>query len=232
MKGSKRYAKATVCCMAVLASGLVLSCSDDWDAHYDGVPRPTRTLWQEITARPELSDFAKLLKGYGYDKFLDSGQRYTVWAPSGSIDTTLVTGEDMTPDEVMEQVVKNHIARGVIAASSVVNDTIKVLNGKPMPFVSEGGVPHFNGSPAKSFNIECSNGDLHILDCQAVYNNNVWSYLRQDADFSNITDYLYSFNKLEFVPELSTPGGVVNGEQVYTDSVFVLTNELWGRLAT
>lgn len=48
----------------------------------------------------------KLLKGYGYDKFLDSGQRYTVWAPSGSIDTTLVTGEDMTPDEVMEQVVK------------------------------------------------------------------------------------------------------------------------------
>ena len=107
MKGSKRYAKATICCMAVLASGLVLSCSDDWDAHYDGVPRPTRTLWQEITARPELSDFAKLLKGYGYDKFLDSGQRYTVWAPSGSIDTTLVTGEDMTPDEVMEQVVKN-----------------------------------------------------------------------------------------------------------------------------
>ena len=54
MKGSKRYAKATICCMAVLVSGLVLSCSDDWDAHYDGLPRPTRTLWQEITARPEL----------------------------------------------------------------------------------------------------------------------------------------------------------------------------------
>ena len=65
MKGSKRYAKATICCMAVLVSGLVLSCSDDWDAHYDGVPRPTRTLWQEITARPGLSGFAKLLKGYG-----------------------------------------------------------------------------------------------------------------------------------------------------------------------
>lgn len=62
MKGSKRYAKATICCMAVLVSGLVLSCSDDWDAHYDGVPRPTRTLWQEITARPELSDLQNCLK--------------------------------------------------------------------------------------------------------------------------------------------------------------------------
>ena len=46
MKGSKRYAKATICCMAVLVSGLVLSCSDDWDAHYDlsliHISEPTR----------------------------------------------------------------------------------------------------------------------------------------------------------------------------------------------
>ena len=112
----------------------------------------------------------------------------------------------MTSDEVMEQVVKNHIARGVIAASSVVNDTIKSVEWEAHAFCVRRGVPHFNGSPAKSFNIECSNGDLHILDHQAVYNNNVWSYLRQDADFSNITNYLYSFNKLEFVPELRYTG--------------------------
>ena len=102
MKDTKRYTRVAICCVAVLATGLVLSCSDDWDAHYDGLPRPTRTLWQEITARPELADFAKLLKSHGYDKFLDSGQRYTVWAPTGTIDTTLVTGENMTSDEVME----------------------------------------------------------------------------------------------------------------------------------
>ena len=62
MKGSKRYAKATICCMAVLAS--------DWSClvrtigmHYDGVPCPTRTLWQEITAPSGVVGFAKLLKG-------------------------------------------------------------------------------------------------------------------------------------------------------------------------
>lgn len=230
MKVTRKYAKVACWCAAVMASGLVWSCADDWDAHYEGTARPERTLWQEISARPELADFAKLLKSRGYDKFLDSGQRYTVWAPVGQVDTTLVTGEGMSTEEVLVQVVQNHIARGMVPASSVVNDTIQVLNGKPMPFVAEGGIPFFNGTKVEMSNIECSNGDLHILGTQAAYNNNVWSYLRQDAGFSHITDYLYSFNKQVFDPDASTPGGVVNGEQVYTDSVFVLSNELWSQI--
>lgn len=227
---TRKYARYAVCCSVVAASGLALSCADDWDAHYDGASRPTQTLWQEIASRPELADFAKLLKSRGYDRFLDSDQRYTVWAPMGRVDTTLVTGEDMSTEEVLVQVVENHIARGVIPASSVVNDTIQVLNGKPMPFVATGGVPSFNGTEVKMSNIECSNGDLHILGTQAAYNNNVWSYLRQDASFFHIADYLYSFNEMVFDPDASTPGGVVGGEQVYTDSVFVLSNELWSQI--
>ncbi len=230
MRKISKYIGLAGWCSIMLSSGLAVSCADDWDDHYDGGPRPERTLWQEITSRPDLADFAKLLKSKGCDKYLDSDQRYTVWAPSGAINTTLVTGEEMSAEEIQIQVVENHIARGLISASSVLNDTIRVLNGKPMPFVWENGRPHFNGAGVKTFNIECSNGDLHILDAQAVYNNNIWSYLRQDAAFSSITEYLYSYNKLVFDPEASTPGGVVNGEQVYLDSVFVLSNELWGQI--
>lgn len=214
------------CAVAVAVVGFA-GCADDWDAHYDGHSRPEQTLWQEIISRPELADFARLLKSRGYDKYLESDQRYTVWAPMGQLDTMLVTGEDMSAEEVLVQVVENHVARGIIPASTVVNDTVVVLNGKPMPFVAVSGVPMFNGSALQKYNIECSNGDLHILDAQAPYNHNLWSYLRQDSEISHIADYMYSFNKEVFSPELSTPGGVLNGQQVYVDSVFVSTNDLW-----
>lgn len=230
MEMKKKYAGLVRLCVAALATGLTLSCADDWDAHYDGASRPTQTLWQEIASRPELAEFAALLKEKGYDKYLDSDQRYTVWAPAGTVNTSLVAGGEMTADEVMEQVVENHIARGIIPASSVVNDTIRVLNGKPMGMVAEGGVTNFNGAPIRTANIECSNGNLHILASQAGYNHNVWSYLRQDADMSRVADYLYSFNKMVFDASASTPGGVVGGQQVYVDSVFVLNNELWSQI--
>lgn len=230
MRKMKRYIRTIGHGMLAFAWVAMSGCADDWDAHYDGQPRPEQTLWQEISSRPELADFAKLLQSRGYDKYLDSDQRYTVWAPVGHIDTTLVTGEFMTAEEVLTQVVTNHIARGIVPASSVVNDTVLVLNGKPMPFVAVGGVPCFNGSAVSEANIECGNGDLHILKMQAPYNHNIWSYLRQDSEFSDIADYLYSFNHMVFDPDASTPGGVVNGEQVYIDSVFVMGNELWQQI--
>lgn len=231
MKNISKYIGSAALGVAVCTAGaLVASCADDWDDHYTGVARPTQTLWQTIQSRPDLADFARLLQAKGYDKYLNSDQSYTVWAPVGSIDTTLVTGEDMSEEEILSQVVENHIAHGMIAASTVVNDTVLVLNGKRMPFVAEGGVPGFNGTPVSEYNIECSNGELHILSGQAPYNNNIWTYLRQDAGFSDIADYLYSFNEWVFDPDASTVSGVVDGERVYSDSVFVLENQLWEQI--
>ena len=227
MKMKDKYIQSARWCAVLAVAACVGGCADDWDAHYDGVSRPTQTLWQEITSRPELADFAKLLKDRGYDRYLDSDQRYTVWAPTGQIDSMLVSGEYMSAEEVLVQIVENHIARGIIPASSVVNDTVVMLNGKPMPFVAEGGVPCLNGAAVSTANIECSNGDLHILGAQAPYNHNIWSYLRQDSEMSRLADYMYSFNRWVFSPELSTPGGIVNGQQMYVDSVFVQSNDLW-----
>ena len=226
---NKKYSLWGVCALAAV-SALTASCADDWEDHYSGAPRPGQTVWQAIESRPELADFAKLLKDRGYDRYLNSNQSYTVWAPSGQLDTTLVSGGMMTADEVLTQVVENHIAHGVISGSSIVADTVTVLNGKPMPFVAVGGVPEFNGTATVEYNIECSNGDLHILAAQAPYNHNVWSALRQDAAISDFTDYLYSFNRWVFDPEASTVGGVVNGERIYIDSVFVLQNDLWTQI--
>jgi hypothetical protein len=83
MRKTKRYIRTIGHGMLAFAWVAMSGCADDWDAHYDGQPRPEQTLWQEISSRPELADFAKLLQSRGYDKYLDSDQRYTVWAPVG-----------------------------------------------------------------------------------------------------------------------------------------------------
>lgn len=231
MKTIKRYSRNCGMWLVAVACLAAQSCADDWDNHYQSAPQPVKTLWETIESRADLKDFADLLRKKGYDKYLNTTQRYTVWAPKGKIDTTLVTGEFMSEDEILTQVVENHIARSMISASSIVNDTILVLNGKRMPFVAdESGCPYFNNVQVVESNLACSNGVLHVMNSQAGYNNNIWSYLRQDSQFSNVADYLYSFNKMVFDPDASTLGGVVNGEKVYSDSVFVLTNEKWRTL--
>jgi len=205
---------------------LLASCTGTWDEHYDVTTRTDKTLWEVISSRNDLNSFAQLLEKDGYDKYLDATQRFTVWAPAGTVSTTSAAGKAMTDEEILTQVTENHIARSVVSLSSAGYDTITVLNGKRMPY----GSSYFNNATVTEKNIECTNGILHILESQAKFNHNVWTYLRQDAELNDVCDYLYSFNYYEFDPDQSTLGGVVGGQKYYTDSVFVVNNELWSQI--
>lgn len=214
--------------MVAVAAMSVVGCSDAWDDHYKNTPESVsqQTLWQAINSREDLKPFAQLLLANGYDKNLDANQRFTVWAPEGDINTTLLTGQQMTDEEVLTQIVENHMARSIWAQASVTEDTVTMLNGKSIAL--EGTT--FNKVPIVEKNIPCSNGILHIISHQVDFNHNLWTYMRQDNDLTDVTNYLYSFNRSVFSPELSTEGGVVNGEKYYTDSVFVTTNDLWSSI--
>lgn len=206
------------------------SCSDNWEEHYAPPTQLSTTLWEQINGKDELRDFAQLLQSRGYDKLLNSDQRYTVWAPIGNMDTILTTGGVMSEEEVVSQVIENHIAMSLISVSSAKRDSIKTLNGKLMRIIGDGNQVTFNGVGIETPNIQCSNGLLHIVERQVEYNNNIWTYLRQDKELKLLCDYLYGFNRLQFDPEASTLGGVIGGEKVYSDSVFVTTNELWSQI--
>lgn len=209
------------------AVAVLSSCNGEWDGHYEDNVVESHNLWETINGNQDLQSFSTLLSQYGYDKSLSTDQRFTVWAPKGAVNTTLLTGTAMSTDEIQEQILENHIARSSFSVSSLTNDTIKVLNGKIMPFVVTDGVAMFNGVPAVTTNVKCSNGILHIIENQAQFNHNVWTYLRQDNDLQSLADYLYSFNRKVFDPDASTVGGVVGGEKYYSDSVFVTSNDLW-----
>ena len=60
------------------------ACSDTWDDHYDnkGEGMSDATLWQAIKQNSNLSNFAKVVEGCGYDKALNSSQVFTVFAPT------------------------------------------------------------------------------------------------------------------------------------------------------
>ena len=90
MKTIKRYSGICSMWLAAVTSLATLSCADDWDNHYQGAPQPEKTIWETIESRPDLKDFADLLRKKGYDKYLNTTQRYTVWAPKGKIDTTVM----------------------------------------------------------------------------------------------------------------------------------------------
>ena len=215
---------------SVMVAAATLSCTDSWEEHYAEPAQPAKTLWQQISDNDELDDFARLLQSRGYDKLLDSDQRFTVWAPKGRIDTSLIAGGTMSDEEITTQVIENHIARSLISVSAAKKDSIKTLNGKLMRLVADGTHVAFNGVRIENPNMECTNGLLHIVERQVRFNNNIWTYLRQDNDLQQLCDYLYGFNRQEFDPNASTLGGVVGGEKVYSDSVFVTTNELWTKM--
>ena len=77
--------------MAALTLGAMTTACSDWDDHYDAngtvTGSATSTLWENISANNDLTEFAALAKKVGYDKVLSNSQTYTVWAPlNGSFD--------------------------------------------------------------------------------------------------------------------------------------------------
>lgn len=211
---------------------LLASCNESWMEHYQANGTlEDKTIWEVLSEHQELASFRNVLKNSGYDQVLNSDQKYTVWAPKDSINTLLISGADMTASDVLVQVVNNHIARGSISVSSLTVDTIRMLNGKEKALgIDSAGNNQFDEIALQSRNIICSNGVLHIIGHQSPFDNNIWSYIRQDADLTSLSDYLYSFSVSEFDAENSIQSGVKNGKKVYSDSVFHTTNKMWNKL--
>jgi len=224
---------AALCLLLPLAG-----CTEVWDSHYDAEgsrQTATRTLWEEIAARPELTDFADVLKQTGYDRVLDADQMFTVFAPKGTIDR-----QGLTADGMATEIVENHVARFAYSANATLAgapQNILMLNGKRCELamtspesMTSGDSFSLNGQNLTATNIAARNGVLHVIVGQVPFFSNVWEYMDKDSTYSLIRNYLYSFNKLVLDEESSVAGAVVNGEITYVDSVVVNTNEMFRRI--
>lgn len=222
--------------VAALALAAVAACSDTRDEHYEPDASNGITLWETISTQSDLSNFATVVKGCGYDRTLNGSQTFTVFAPTNDALTeaqadSLVTeyqaqknrGVRDDDNTVVRQFLKNHIAPYTKPASSLTNDTLTLLNGK-----YEKLTPTAIGSSTfVTTNKLHSNGLLYTIASRISYYPNIYEYLGIDNDIDSAYAFLNSFSNYEFNESESVPGGIVDGQTVYLDSVVTLRNSMF-----
>lgn len=221
----------------LLATGFVAisSCTDTWDNHYNAVGKLDFNGTTMQAVEKKASDFAKIVKAYGYERELNSDNVYTVWAPAnGSFNVSdyLDSNGKMYADsaDVVKEFIKNHIARYAHSFTQS-NQTINLMNNKPMKMTSDG---KFGGATMTEKNLSCKNGVLHVVDATIPYNFNLFEYIAKQyknddtpgKDTLSLYQFLYDpkVNKDTLIENKSVSSGVdENGDKIWVDS-FVMRN--------
>ena len=216
-----------------LAFGAIITlaftaCNDQWNEHYQvkSELNSTETLWDIISKKGELSEFADMLKRTGYDNLLQQNRYYTIWAPKNGF------GYSETNDSLLKvEFVENHIADYRYNASGVLSENqVKMINGKYTYFEGAGDAYTFKGKKLVAKNIPAKNGVLHIIEGYAPFTANIWEQLAKVDSLSEINSFLKSFNVNYFDQDASVQGPIVNGQITYLDSVVTLRNEWFNRI--
>ena len=234
-------------CLLCCGVSVVLTACADWNEHYEDPASQAGsepTLWQAIQQRPELSDFGEVLSktmiykhhkktSVSYANLLDGAQTFTLLAPvNGSFnkDSVLSLLATNSGDSMVERsFVGNHLSYRLTTNSA---DPVEffLLNSKRATL----GNNLVLDVPVKEANVKAKGGIMHVLQNTLPYRHNLYEATLNDPRYSLIGNQLGSYEFDEFDPNKSVEGGMVDGEQIYVDSVFNERNLLLdyvGRLA-
>ena len=227
----------TIISVIILLAGIV-SCTDDWNDHYDSKNTADGSLWEAISGNQNLSNFAKVLQATGYDKILNSSQVFTVFAPTNDQFTESEADELIAEynaeknsgvadkkNSVLKEFVGNHISLFNYSFAESTDTVLNMLNTKNIELKNN----EFGGSPILSRNDLKSNGVLYTIGGKADYDFNIFEYLDEDSELDSVRNYIYQFNLEQFVASESVPGEIINGKTHYVDSVTVTKNEIFSK---
>ncbi|MCI6491920.1 MAG: fasciclin domain-containing protein [Prevotella sp.] len=224
--------------LAATAALAGFSACSDWDDHYDntGVEGSSTTLWEQITARPELSDFAEVLTStkvfrqhkktsVSYADLLNGGQSLTLFAPlNGTFnkDSLIALTETAQGDSAVEVFfVKNHLA-GTLRSAADTTNNFRLLNGKHC-FIQRDNAA---GVPLEDSNVRSKNGIMHVLKTQMPYTFTIYESLTMLPEFEEAGTAIKRYNEDYFNADASVSSGLVDGIPVYVDSVIYERNKL------
>ena len=215
--------------MAALTLGAMTTACSDWDDHYDAngtvTGSATSTLWENISANKDLSDFAALAKKAGYDQVLSNPQTYTVWAPlNGSFDYETLNNMDLAT--MKKQFMQNHVAHFNYPASGSVDESVYMINEKMNKFVGNGTYT-MGGLELVQPNIPNSNGTLHAINGKLDFGFNIYESINaNDYPLDSVSAYFAKYDMKSLDVENSVKGPVIDGQITYLDSVLVEYNAL------
>jgi uncharacterized surface protein with fasciclin (FAS1) repeats len=224
-------------CVYCCATAVLTACSD-WNDHYEGTADATEgaTLWQQMKANPQLSDFCDVLeqtKVYrmhkktpvSYADLLNGGQAFTVMAPANNTfnkDSLLQLVQTVIGDSAVEKsFVQNHLTRSLVSSTPDATKML-MLNMKNM-MMANGMV---DDTPVTAANMKSSNGILHVMQHALPYKHNILEMLCDHPELKEIGANIRSFNEDIFDPASSVSNGVIDGVPVYVDSVVYERNRL------
>ena len=234
----------------IFATGLLycgvaaaLTACTDWNDHYEeslSKSNGSLSLWQTMQQYPELSDFCDVLKktevykhhhktGVSYADLLDGTQTFTVLAPvNGTFnkDSLFSLLETNRGDSMVERsFVGNHLSYN-LGSSTSASTELFLLNAKRLTIAENKAFD----VPIRDANIKAKGGILHILQNTLPYRYNLYEAMLNNPRYSAIGEQLASYEQDEFLPNQSVAGEVVDGEQIYVDSVFTERNLLLERV--
>ena len=213
------------------------SCTDyiDYNTVPEAIdPAADKTLWENISANDNLSDFASVLQRVGYDKMLNTPGAYTVWAPiNGSFDMDSLS--QVSDAKVEKEFLRNVIASYTHRENDLNDSIVYMLNGKLLKF-SNKNTPalSFDGqsilpnsiNPAV-FNYPSVNGLLYNVTVPAAFRYNGYEYISEAADIANsMATYVKKYETIILDEASSIKGDIIDGVQHYDDSVVIVTNTL------
>ncbi|HLP38061.1 fasciclin domain-containing protein [Lacibacter sp.] len=188
------------------------------------------TLFELISANPDLSTFTQYLVQTGYDKVLGSSKNYTVYAPVNSALTSLDPAI-VNNAAKLKLFVGNHIAGQLYRTADVpVLTRISMLNNK---YNNLQGT-QIGDAVIKNADKYAANGLLQVVDKFLPAIDNCWEVLSTNADVPlKQKAFMLSLFRNVFDTSNAVVIGVnpTTGEPVYqagTDSVF--TNLFWNRV--
>lgn len=207
----------------VLSFG-VISCGDDWDNHYkdDAYEGADISMMEYLNNNSDLSTFVSMIESSGYDNLLETAQTFTVWAPSNAA----LEGIDLNDEQLVENIVKNHINRGRLATSGINTGLVKMQSGKNLEVENVGGTYTIGNAEVSEANIPLNDGLAHVLNGYAPYLNNLKEFIGSYEGLDSLKSYIEGYDDYEFDPVNSVVIDITeDGSRIY-DSVFIYNNEV------
>lgn len=210
------------------------SCSDfsDYNAiDASAEPSADKTLWENIKANANLSDFAQVLEKVGYDKVLDESHTYTVWAPvNGSFDKDSLFR--LSESKIIKEFVKNMVANYAHQETDVNDTTVFMLNEKLMKFHGKNtssmtfdGQSLVANANLSAYNYPSTNGILYTVSSPSTFRSNGYEVITDVKDQAGkFYDMIMKYHTETLDEKNSVKGEIVNGLQVYDDSVLIVSN--------
>lgn len=217
--------------LAALGTMLLYGCSKVKEDHNAIADESLKiTLFELVSANPDLSTFTKYLVQTGYDKVLSSSKSYTVYAPVNSALTSL--DPSIVNDAAkLKLFVGNHIAGQLYRTADVpVLTRISMLNNK---YNNLKGT-QIGDAVIRNADKYAANGLLQVVDKFLPALDNSWEVLSANADIPlKQKTFMLSLFRNVFDTSNAVVIGVnpTTGEPIYqqgTDSVY--TNLFWNRV--